>query len=198
MGVEFDVIKVAPWKTAADSLIRSDMSEAERAQYSWLLDSLSEDIVNAISQGRNLSAEQVRALIDQAPLTAEQALTAGLIDHIAYEDQLPDLLKMGNPTEEKAAKLKPYAQVRGYLLRRPRPAISGRVGVLSVSGTMVVGESRSFPLPLPLVGDDLMGSETVIQEIRAARQDDRLCGSGIACGFWRWLCSCQRLNLART
>jgi protease-4 len=39
---------------------------------------------------------------------------------------------------------------------------------------MIVGESRSFPLPLPVVGDDLMGSETVIQEIRAARQDQRL------------------------
>ena len=39
---------------------------------------------------------------------------------------------------------------------------------------MIVGESRSYPIPLPLVGDDMMGSETVIQEIRAARQDDRL------------------------
>ena len=50
LGVVFDVVKVAPWKTAADTLIRSDMSEAERAQYNWLLDSLDEDIVNAIAR----------------------------------------------------------------------------------------------------------------------------------------------------
>jgi protease-4 len=178
-GVEFDVVKVAPWKTAADTFIRSDMSEAERAQYNWLLDSLSEDIAGAISQGRNLSTEQVRAFIDQAPLTAEQTLAAGLIDDIAYEDQLPDLLRVavpaaGTPKDEQAARLKPYARVRGLLYRRPRPAAGGYVGVLSASGTMIVGESRSFPLPLPVLGDDLMGSETVIQQIRAARQDRRL------------------------
>lgn len=174
LGIEFDVIKVAPWKTAADTLIRSDMSEAERAQYNWLLDSLCDDIVHAISQRRNLAAEQVRALIDQAPLTAEQALAAGLIDDIAYEDQLPELLKFGGQKAEKPARLKTYAQVRGLLYRRPRPVTSGRIGVITASGTMVVGESRTFPLPLPLVGDDLMGSETLIQQIRAARQDPRL------------------------
>lgn len=170
IGLAFDVIKVAPWKTATDSMTRTDMSEAERDQYNWLLDSLSEDIVSAISAGRQLPVEQVRALIDQAPLTAEQALSAGLIDEIAYEDQLPELLKVGT----QPAKLKPYAQIRGLLYHRPRPSANGRIGVLSVSGTMIVGESRRFPLPLPLVGNDVMGSETVIQAIRAARQDPRL------------------------
>jgi protease-4 len=185
-GVAFDVIKVAPWKTAADSFIRSDMSEAERNQYNWLLDSLSEDIVNAISQGRNLSTEQVRALIDQAPLTAEQALAAGLVDQIAYEDQLPELLKpgkraapkstedLGERSDDQPAKLKPYAQLQHLLYRRPRPQSAGQIGVLSVHGTIIVGESRSFPLPLPIVGDDMMGSETVLQQIRAARRDQRL------------------------
>lgn len=173
-GITFDVIKVAPWKTAADTMIRSDMSEAEREQYNWLLDSLSEDIVSAISRGRQLSGEQVRALIDQAPLTADQALAAGLINHIAYEDQLAELLTPAQQADDTPAKLKPYAQVRGLLFRRPRPRASGRVGVLSVSGTMVVGESRRFPLPLPIIGDDVMGSETVVQQIRAARQDQRL------------------------
>lgn len=186
VGVGFDVIKIAPWKTAMDSFIRSDMSEAERDQYNWLLDSLSEDIVNAISQGRNLSTAQVRALIDQAPLTAEQTLAAGLIDHIAYEDQLPELLKpdkqisdtasarVDTKSEAKPAKLKPYGQMRSLLYRRPRPAASGHVGVISVRGTIVVGESRSYPLPLPIVGDDIMGSETVLQQIRAARQNPQL------------------------
>ncbi|MCC6455217.1 MAG: signal peptide peptidase SppA [Caldilineaceae bacterium] len=178
VGVAFDVIKVAPWKTAADSFIRSDMSEAERDQYNWLLDSLSDDIVSAISQGRNLSTEQVRALIDQAPLTAEQALAAGLVDQIAYEDQLPELLKPGThanqKTDDKPAALKPYAQLHGLLYRRPRPQRSGQIGVISVHGTIIVGESRSFPLPLPIVGDDMMGSETVLQQLRAARQDQRL------------------------
>jgi protease-4 len=92
---------------------------------------------------------------------------------------LPELLNSGKlktdkRNDDEVARLKPYAKVRGLLYRRPRPTASGRVGILSVSGIMIVGESRTFPLPLPLVGDDIMGSETVIQEIRAARQNDRL------------------------
>ncbi len=179
VGVEFDAVKVAPWKTAVDRYIRRDMSDAERDQYNWLLDSLMEDVVHAVAVGRHLPTEQVRALIDQAPLTAAQAHAAGLIDEIAYEDQLPDLLREARhapatSNSGEPARLKPYARVRGQLYRRPRPVVAGRVGVLSVSGTMIVGQSRTFPLPLPVIGDDLMGSETVIQGIRAARQNARI------------------------
>jgi protease-4 len=173
VGVEFDVVKVAPWKTAADRFIREDMSEAERDQTNWLLDSLIEDIAAGIAAGRHLALEQVRALIDHAPLSADEALAAGLIDAIVYEDQLPKLLSQPD-APDAPARLKPYAQVRGLLLHRPHTHARARVGVLSLRGTIVVGDSRSFPLPLPIVGDDMMGSNTVEQTIRAARQDERL------------------------
>ncbi|MCC6166452.1 MAG: signal peptide peptidase SppA [Caldilineaceae bacterium] len=165
-GIEFEAIQIAPWKTAVDSLTRSSMSAAEREQFSWLLDSLCDDIVSAVVQGRGLTPAQVSGLIDQAPLTADAALAAGLVDTIAYEDELPALLAVaGQP-----AKFKPYAQVRGLLWRRPRPRAAAGVGVLSLQGSIVVGESRSFPLPLPLLGDHLLGSNTVEQAIRAARK----------------------------
>jgi protease-4 len=169
-GLEVEVIKVAPWKTAVDTLTRADMSTAEREQYSWLLDSLTNDVVSAIAQGRRLAPDQVRARIDQAPLTAEETVAAGLADAIGYEDQLPTLLG----TAERPARLKLYAQVRGLLLRRPRPTLPQRIGVLSLQGSIVVGHSRTFPVPLPLLGGRLMGSHTVVQQIRAARRDPRL------------------------
>ncbi|HXF62339.1 MAG TPA: signal peptide peptidase SppA [Caldilineaceae bacterium] len=169
-GIEFEAIKVAPWKTAMDPLIRSDMSDAEREQTNWLLDSLCEDIVAAIAQGRKLPGEQVSALINRAPLTADAALAAGLVDHIVYEDQLAALLG----TAQQPARLKPYASLRSLLLRRPRRRPSRRVGVLSLQGAIVVGESRNFPVPLPVFGQRLMGSNTVEQQIRAARKNPRL------------------------
>lgn len=165
-GIAFEAIQIAPWKTAADTLTRRAMSAAEREQYGWLLDSLAEDIVAAVVQGRGLAAAQVTALIDQAPLSADAALAAGLVDAIAYEDQLAALLgAAGSP-----AKLKPYAQIRGLLLRRPRRRAGRSVGVLSLQGSIVVGDSRSFPVPLPLLGERMMGSHTVAQAIRAARR----------------------------
>ncbi len=169
-GIQFDVVKIAPWKTAADTFSRTDMSEAERAQYNWLLDSLSEDIQNAIAAGRRLTAEEVQAAVNQAPLTAEQAQAARLVDDIAYEDELPALLA----GQAKPPQLKPYAKVRGLLLRRPRPRHPRAIGVLSLQGSIITGESRSFPVPLPVLGGHFIGSNTVEQQVRAARKDDSL------------------------
>ena len=170
LGVEMQVVRVAPWKTAADTFIFDGLSDAARAQYTWLLDSLYADIVTGVAQGRRLEPDAVQALIDRAPLTGAEALIAGLVDQLAYEDELPDLLKYG----DKAAVLKSYGRVRKLLYRRLRPATVGAVGVISLSGTIMTGVSRAFPAPLPLFGDETIGSTTAQQIIRAARQDDSL------------------------
>jgi protease-4 len=48
------------------------------------------------------------------------------------------------------------------------------VGVVSLTGAIMTGESREFPLPLPLIGEDTLGSSSAQQLIRAARNDDGL------------------------
>lgn len=170
LGIEMQVVRVAPWKTAADRFIFDGLSDAAREQAQWLLDSLYADIVAGVAQGRRLETATVQALIDRAPLTGAEALAAGLIDQLAYEDELPDLLKDG----DKAAVLKPYNRVRRWLYRRLRPITVGTVGVITLSGAIMPGASRSFPTPLPLFGDETIGSTTAQQIIRAARQDASL------------------------
>jgi protease-4 len=170
LGVEMQVVRVAPWKTAADAFIYDRLSAEAREQYAWLLDSLFADVVEGISQGRRLDAETVRSLIDRAPLTATEALSAGLVDALAYEDELPALLGEA----DKPATLKAYRRVQRLLYRRVHPPAAGTVGVISLIGSIMPGESRSFPTPLPLFGDEIIGSATAQQLIRAARQDDTL------------------------
>ena len=170
LGVEVQVVRVAPWKTAADSFIFSELSDPARDQYNWLFDSLYADIVDGIAAGRKLDAEMVRSLIDRGPLTAAEALAGGLVDALAYEDELPVLLG----TVEEPAVIKSFGRVRRLLYRRPRPPALGTVGVISLGGTIMPGASRSFPVPLPLFGDETIGSTTAQQIIRAARQDDGL------------------------
>ena len=169
-GVEFDVVKIAPWKTAADTLSRSAMSEEHRQQLTWLLDSLYEEAVSAISSGRGLAEDVVSALINDAPLTAESALEAGLIDWVAYEDELPALLGK----EDEPAQLKYFADIEPLLMRHARPHHGQAIGVLSLRGSIMPGKSRRSPVPLPFFGQQTIGSTTVQQQIRAARKDDSL------------------------
>jgi protease-4 len=174
-GVEVDVVRVAPWKTALDSFMHERMSDEERAQYEWLLSSLYGSLVDAIAAGRKLPPETVRDLIDQAPLTAEAARAAGLFDAVAYEDELPVLLgHLHAPAATDPAKLKRYRQVKGLLLRRARRQAPAAVGVISLRGSITTGPSRSSPVPLPLFGDETLGSSTAQQLIRNAAKDESL------------------------
>lgn len=55
-------------------------------------------------------------------------------------------------------------------LRRDRR----HIGVVSVTGTITAGPSRRSPLPLPIFGGVLAGSDSVIQALRRAERDRRL------------------------
>lgn len=170
IGIEFDVIRIAPWKSAGDVYNRTSMSEESREQYNWLADSLYQTIVSTISQRRNLTHDAVRNLIDHAPLKATDALSSDLIDGIYYEDEIPVALSWGT----QAATLKPWEECGHLLLRQDVQRSRQAVGIISLSGTIVPGKSRDLPVPLPLLGDEQIGSSTVQQLVRAAREDDRL------------------------
>jgi protease-4 len=170
LGIQMDVVKVAPWKTALDNLSQSSMTAEYAAQTQWLLDSLYADLVTAIQRGRKLSATQVQTLIDGAPWNAEQALAHSLVDAIAYEDELP--ARLGSSL--RPAILKPYAKVRSLLWRHPQRRHPQAIGVISLTGAIIPGESRSLPLPLPILGDAVLGHLTAQQQIRAARQAHHL------------------------
>ena len=92
VGVQMDVVQISPYKAALDNLGRADMSAELREQIGWLLDDDFDLIVTAVAADRGFAPDELRALIDQAPFTTEQALAHGFLDAVAYEDELPYLL----------------------------------------------------------------------------------------------------------
>ncbi len=168
LGITMDVVRISPWKSAMDMFSEAAMSPEHAQQLSWLLDSWYADIVGAICDGRKLTLEQVHTAIDSAPWSAEQAQHLGLIDAIVYEDELPALL--GAPSQP--ATLRGAEKVQKLLLRHPRLYQTQQIGVISLCGSIMSGESQSRPLPIPLLGKETLGSATAQQQIRAARQAD--------------------------
>ncbi|MEP6986867.1 MAG: S49 family peptidase, partial [Chloroflexota bacterium] len=67
VGVKLDSIAISPFKGAFDQLTRSEMSPEGKAQLDWLLDSQFDMIVTGIAEGRKVSIEAVKAMIDGAP-----------------------------------------------------------------------------------------------------------------------------------
>ncbi|MDQ3966144.1 MAG: S49 family peptidase, partial [Actinomycetota bacterium] len=116
LGLKTEVFAVSPYKSAADPLARSDFTQEAREQVERLLDRRFGELVAAISAGRGISPEEVRALIDGAPYSAAEAVRKGLLDGALFEDGLPERLADG----EKSAKLAEWQVAKRALRVRYR------------------------------------------------------------------------------
>jgi protease IV len=173
LGIEADLEAIAEFKTAPDTFRRTEMTAPHREMLEALLDSLYGQVVAAIAAGRRLPADRVRELLDAAPLSAEAARQAGLLDAVCYEDELP--AHLGSTTAPAA--IQPWDRARRRLVRPLRWHSRRSIGLISLEGTIVTGPSRRPPLPLPLplpLPAARAGSDTLVGQLRAAAQNKRL------------------------
>ena len=101
LGVTVEVEHAGKYKDYGDMFTRSDMSPETRQVIDSLVDDLYGNLVAKIAAARKKTPEEVRNIIDQGPFTATQALQAGLVDALRFEDEmwgeLRDRLKTGEP-----------------------------------------------------------------------------------------------------
>jgi protease-4 len=157
-GVKFEKLAIDEYKNAFDELTRQSMSGPHREQYEALLESLYAQWIEEVATSRRLKPEALRTAIDEGITSASRARELGLIDRVAYEDEI-----IG---KEHA----PFGDAERFLPMR-RPAGARRVAVVSLLGTIVPGQSRRSPTPVPLIGGVMAGSETVVRCLRAAAED---------------------------
>ncbi len=172
-GVEFDVVQVSPFKSALDIFTRSDMSKEGKEMTDWLIDSFFLQFVLAITNGRKLSEDNARALIEQTPLYGENAIEAGAIDGIVNAEDLPDFLG----ERDKPASLASWDEC-GKSFPRPLPATPGKyIAVLRVQGNIVDGKSQRPParppLPVPFLFNEQTGDLSFVQQARRVLKDKR-------------------------
>ncbi len=170
VGIRTEVVAVSPYKSAGDNLSRSDFSEESREQTERLLDRRFEALVDAISAGRRISSAEARRLIDGAPYTATAAEEKGLIDGVLYEDELSGRLGEGG----RRARLAEWSWARRALRMPYRKRARRVVALVGVEGAIVRGKSRKLPVPLPLVGREQAGSDSIVSALRVAEKARRV------------------------
>jgi protease-4 len=168
-GVQADLLQITPYKTAGDPLTKRGFTPEAREMAEWLAESGFAQLVSAVMAGRNRSDQEARVLIDEAPYTDTGARSAGVVDEVVSEEELPGRL---------GGRLLPWSQA-GRRLPRARPARPGPVvGLIRVEGTIVDGRSRRAPfkppLRLPLLFEDQCGDLTVVQQARALAANRRV------------------------
>jgi protease-4 len=160
IGAQADFEKIGAYKTAPNQLTETTFTPAHREMTESLTRDMYEQLVRGIAEARKKSVDEVRALIDEGPFLAQQALNAGLVDTLAYEDQLDDhgaVSKSGTVEGER------YGRVRRSGPGRGAP----RVAVVYITGIISSGDGGFAPL-----NGEVAGSNRLDKAIRSARADD--------------------------
>ena len=96
LDVKADMLRVGAFKSAAEPYTRSEMSPEFRQEMEEILDDYYAAMVSQIAVARSLPEEQIKSIIDEGLLSASRARELGLIDDVAYHDQISDLVANGD------------------------------------------------------------------------------------------------------
>ena len=160
VGVEPQFARRAEYKSAAEGYTSREASSAQREQMNALLDDMSGRLVARISSGRQKETDEVSDLIDGGPYTADEAVAKGLIDDVAFPDEIHK--KVRKVLENKAFFDDEYKAVdwtTGWKAAR-------EIAIIYVDGVITSGPSGQ---PGLFGGSRTAGSETITKQLIEAK-----------------------------
>jgi protease-4 len=160
IGAYPDGLHIGEYKTALNTFTEKTYTAAHREMAESLNSDLYDQIVRGIADGRHKSEAEVKTLIDHGPFLPEDALRAGLIDDLAYEDELDDKVKLGS-AKPNYVEMSDYRQVAASAFSR-----GPKIAVIYATGLIASGKST-----YDTTGSQVTGSETLVEYLRKARAD---------------------------
>ncbi|MGH8826911.1 MAG: signal peptide peptidase SppA [Jiangellaceae bacterium] len=169
LGVSSQIGQRHEYKTAANMFLESSMTEAHREMAARLVTSAMDTIVADVAASRGLDEDSVRAAVDRAPLTADEAVERGLVDRLGYRDEVYDDLRgrLGKVdlrfVERYGKGLAAFSGLTPRLVKPRKPVVA----VIHASGPIHLGRSGGMA---PVSGRSI-GSDTLGAVLRAAGAD---------------------------
>ena len=166
LGVTAELFQSGKYKAAVEPLMRTSMSDEFREVLNSVLDEVYGQFLESIGSSRGKSIEELKGILDSGPFSPPQALEAGLVDGLHYEDEFFDALKERLGLEDlNRLRLRQYRSVSLASL-----GLSGehRIALVYAVGSILRGkdETESF------FGADILGSDSFSQTLREVKDND--------------------------
>jgi len=161
IGTYPDFLHVGDYKTAVNTYLEKTFTPAHREMSESLNRSQYDQLVRGIADARKKSEDEVRALIDQGPFQPVEALRVGLIDDVAYEDELDDVV-----SELREAKFVDAEHYAAASWEKTGVRRRSKVAVINAAGVINSGRSGYDP-----VNGAVIGADSLVEYIREARAD---------------------------
>ena len=164
IGVRANVVQRYEYKSAAENLTNTEMSEPNREALDTLFGTIFDQIVRGIATSRSISEDDVHKLMKEGPLMAQEAFDGQLVDRLAYRDEFEQDLD----DRYKEAKRVSINQYLRYGLPDDSIKAEHSIAMIHAVGPIQRGESDGGPFTNRAV----IGSETLASAIRSAVEDE--------------------------
>ena len=162
LGVTFHGGQRYEYKNAFNFFTETKYTPAHKEAMTAILNSWFSQMKDGICQARQIAPDKFQALVDAGPYLGKEAVTAKLVDGVAYRDEVYSKVK------SKAGDGAELLYLEKYLDRAGRPHERGKtVALVFGVGSVTRGKSDYDPVQ----GSQNMGSDTVASAIRAAVAD---------------------------
>ena len=159
LGIEAQIIRHGKFKGAVEPFMYNQMSNENREQIEKLLNSISDYMIDGIATEREgVTSEEIHKMINNMYLSsARKCLESGIIDKIAYQDQI--LSDLEDKSEHEIT-LTDYMKVKN-----PKTSVSdNKIAIIYATGEINTGKGSY----------NTIGSETTVEAIREASEDENV------------------------
>ncbi len=164
-GVGVQVLRVGKYKSAVEPFLLKKLSLENRQQTQSLLNDLWSEFLATVSKSRKITPQQLQAIADtQGELMATQARQRGLVDQVAYLDQVvADLKKLtGSDEDDKSFKQINFATYSNVESNDSKKSSDNKVALVYADGEIVDGQG----------GAQQVGGDSFARQLRQLRLDE--------------------------
>lgn len=169
LGIEPIVIREGKYKSAIEPFVNTEMSEANREQYTALMEDMWLHIKNEVAASRRIEVPYLDSIAEHLlASSAENATKYGLVDSTKYYDEvlaiLKDSLNLADNEAIKIVELSTYLNSYRMMKELSNNSESPQVAVIRAQGTIYTGTGNF----------DIIGGETFAKAVRQAREDENV------------------------
>jgi protease-4 len=164
LGAKAEFVRIAEYKSTPEKYELSGFTEPSARQRELLYGDIWNHVVRTVSRERGQDVRVIKRWIDTAPYEPSRAVRDGIVDRLAFPDELDGELEgiLGHKVRiEKPPRVLHHNHDYG-----PLP----RVAVVVIEGDLVEGESFT----IPLLNRKVAGSYTLTKTIEKLRQDNSI------------------------
>ncbi len=164
IGVKPNFASLGKFKSAANIFTEKDFTPAQREEDESLVGAMFDQIVEQTAKERNINAEAMRAIVDQAPLNAGLSLKNHMVERLEYDDQFTDRIKHHGGGSHRTVDFTDYvhpSMLSGF-------GSQDTIAVIYCNGEIVRGQAEG----IGLTGREMAASDDMEEAFKTAREDD--------------------------